>query len=265
MKMKITDIELNINSILDVKKGRIAPSFIKCKSRHSDCFVYVLSGEAEYNFDNKSYTAQAGNVIYLAHNSVYSINVTDDNYTFIYFDFVFNKDDDTVFLNEIHKAKSIKLLKNEFEKLYHLWKTGSFSDKIYCRSLVYNIYSEIARTFFAQYVSHDRRAQLEYIVNYITENLHDKELSVEKLSKMCNITTVHFRRIFSNIYHVSPIKFILLSRINKAKELLLLENFRISEVAERCGFQNHYYFSKVFKSETNMTPSQFRNFYKTNI
>lgn len=263
--MRITDIDLTINSISDVKKGRIAPSFIKCKSRHSDCFVYVLSGEAEYKFNNKSYIAQTGNVIYLAHNSNYLINVTDENYTFIFIDFHFENKENTVFLNEIYKAKSIQLLKNEFEKMYHLWKTGDFSDKIYCKSIVYNIYSDIARTVFSQYVSRDRREQIEYVVTYITENLGDKDLSVEKLSRMCNISAVHFRRIFSHIYHVSPVKFIMLARINKAKELLISESCPISEIAEKCGFQNHYYFSKVFKSETNMTPSQFRNFYKTNI
>ena len=51
-------------------------------------------------------------------------------------------------------------------------------------------------------------------------------------------------------------------KIKKAKELLADENIKISVVAEKCGFQNHYYFSKVFKSETNMTPLSFRKLSK---
>ena len=263
--MRITDVELKINSILDVKKGRIRPSSIRCHARHSDCFVYVLSGGAEYIFDGKSRIAEAGNIIYLAHNSDYSINVTDENYTFIFFDFNFENKEYKVFSNDVYHTKSISILKNEFEKLYHLWKMGDFSDKIYCRSIVYNIYSVVARTAFSQYVSHDRREQVEQIVAYITENLDNSDLSVEKLSRMCNISSVHFRRIFSHIYHLSPVKFIILARINKAKELLMSESCPISEIAEKCGFENHYYFSKVFKSETQMSPSQFRSFYKSNL
>jgi len=263
--MRITDIELNINSILDVKSGRIPPSFPRCRGRHSDCFVYVLSGNAEYVFDGKSYIAEAGNIIYLAHNSNYSINVTDDNYTFIFIDFFFEDKEDIVFSNEIYKRKSISMLKNEFEKLYHLWKTGDFSDKIYCKSIVYNIYSKVVKSVFSQYVSHSRRKQIESIAAYIYENLSDTEITIEKLSKMCDISEGHFRRIFFHIYHISPLKFLNAARINKAKELLISESCPISEIAEKCGFQNHYYFSKIFKSETNMTPSQFRNFYKINL
>lgn len=264
MKLKITDSVLNITSILGVYKGRIPPSAPICTARHSDCFVYVLSGKAEYFFDGKVFVADTNSVIYLSHNSNYSIKVTDNNYTFIYIDFIFEKENNTPFSNDIYKSKSIALLKNAFEKLYRLWNIGNFSDKIYCRSVAYNIYSDIARSVFSQYVSYDRRKQIENIAAYISENLQSN-LTVEELSRMCGITAVHFRRIFSYIYHTSPVRFITLARINKAKELLITESCAISEISEICGFKNHYYFSKVFKAQTTMTPGQFRNFYKTNL
>ena len=262
LKMKITDLELNINLILSVQKGKIPPSTPKCAKRHSDCFVYVLSGEAEYIFNNKPILAQAGNIIYLAHNSSYSINVTDDNYTFIYMDFIFENDKNIIFENEIYKSKGVLLLEKNFEKLHHFWCFGNYSDKIYCKSLIYNIYSEIAKSSVSQYVARDRRNQIENIAEYISDNLSDNTLNISQLSKMCNISEVHFRRIFSSIYHISPIKFITTVRINKAKELLVTETYNISEIAEMCGFQNHYYFSKIFKSETKMTPAEFRKHYK---
>lgn len=87
IQMKITDSEQNIKYIVGIHKGKIPPSTSKCNSRHSDCFVYVLSGEAEYTFKNRSHTSTAGDIVYLSHNSTYSIHVTDENYTFIYIDF----------------------------------------------------------------------------------------------------------------------------------------------------------------------------------
>lgn len=48
--MKITNSEQNIKSIVGIHKGKIPQSTPKCNSRHSDCFVYVLSGEAKYIF-----------------------------------------------------------------------------------------------------------------------------------------------------------------------------------------------------------------------
>ena len=82
--MKIHENDLNVSKILDVKKGRIPPATPKCTNRHSDCFVYVLSGFAEYTFEGKSYIASKGNIICLTHKSNYSIKVTDENYTFIF-------------------------------------------------------------------------------------------------------------------------------------------------------------------------------------
>ena len=122
--MKITDTQLHIKSIIGVYKGKIPPSSPKCKSRHSDCFVYVLSGEAEYVFKNRTYLASSGDIIYLSADSVYSINVTDENYAFIYVDFVFENDKNTVFKNGIYKSKSLLLLKSNFENLYRLWNMG---------------------------------------------------------------------------------------------------------------------------------------------
>ena len=260
--MKITDLELNVMLISSVQKGRIVPSNVTCAKRHSDCFVYVLSGEAEYTFNNKHFLAQAGNVIYLSHNSAYLINVTDENYTFIFIDFFFENDKNIIFENEIYKSKGLLHLEKNFEELYHFWCLGNYSDKIYCKSLIYNVYSEIAKSSFAQYIPKDRRNQIENIAEYISDNLADNTLNVLKLSEMCDISEVHFRRIFSSIYHISPIKFITALRIKKAKELLVTETYNISEISELCGFQNHYYFSKIFKSETKMTPSEFRKYNK---
>ncbi len=262
MKMKITDMEFNINTIIGVQKGRIPPSTPNCNGRHSDCFVYVLSGEADYIFDGKNFKAEAGNVIFLAEGSRYSIKVNDENYTFIFIDFFFEKSENRSFSNEIYKQKSLSLLKSNFEKILNLWKTGDYSDKIYCKSLIYKIYSEIAKANFSKYVSLNRREQIENIVDYITDNIGEVNLDISKLSKMCNISEVHFRRIFSCIYRVSPKRFITIVRVNSAKELLVSENLSIAEISKSCGFENQYYFSKVFKSETNMTPSQYRKFYK---
>ena len=263
--MKITDLELNIPSILDVRKGRIPPSSTARTNRPSDCFVYVLTGAAEYTFDGRRYTVEAGDIFYLAAGSDYRIYVTDENYTYYYVDFLFENNTGVVFKNEVYRSKGISLLKSSVEKLYSLWKIGDFSGKIYCKALLYNIYSEIVKSSFSRYVSQDRRQQMEQIVNYITENLADTGLNVPALSKMCGISEVHFRRIFSYIYHISPVRFITAARISKAKELLAADKCSIADISERCGFQNHYYFSKVFKAETNMTPTQFRSFYESSL
>ena len=263
--MKITDIELNVTAIINVKKSQIPPCKLKCTDRFSDCFVYVISGEAEYTFNGKKQIATENSVFFLAKGSNYLIKVTHPNYTFIAVDFNFENINDCQPQNEIYSSKSISLTKSSFEKIYSLWKIGNFADKILCKSLIYKIYSSVAAYRASQYVTPTRKNQMDKLNEYIYKNLEKNDLNVSTLSKMCGVSEVHFRRIFNRVYHTTPIKFITAARINMAKELLLTSEDKLEKIALKCGFQNVYYFSKVFKSETNMTPGFFRKFNKTNI
>lgn len=259
--MKIVDSELDIKSILNVHKGTIKPSNVVCRSRYSDCFVYVLTGGAEYNFNGKIQVAKAGDIIYLANDSHYTIKVTDDNYTFFFVDFLFDNKNGSAFENEIYSSKSFAVLENKFNEFYDLWSVGNFAEKIYCKSLIYHIYYQIVNSCLHSYVSKTNRKKIEEIIGYISENLSDSGLNIAKLSEMCDASEVHFRRIFHQIYHVPPVKFISDLRIKRAKELLTTSNLKISEISENCGFENQYYFAKKFKAQTHLTPSKYRELY----
>lgn len=259
--MKIVDFEQNITSILGVQKGNIMPSRQMIKNRYSDCFVYVLSGKAEYVFDGKVAIIEPGDIVYLAHHSDYHIHVTDKNYTFIFIDFFFDNPAQQIFENEVYKSEALYALENRFEKFYHLWAVGNFSERVYCKSILYQIYSQLIQSSLAMYISSKNRTTITKTVEYISTHLDETGLTVQALSRKCGISEVHFRRIFHQIYNTSPVKFITNLRLKKAKELLIDNTVRIGDIARQCGFENQYYFSKVFKSETHLTPSEFRAFH----
>ena len=65
--------------------------------------------------------------------------------------------------------------------------------------------------------------------------------------------------LFRKYKGMSPSDYIIYMRINKAKEILRLQpELSIRETGEMVGFQDPFYFSKVFKKETGMTPSGYR-------
>ncbi len=262
--MKITDLEQGILKIEDVYNRRFIPGNPHIASRQSDCFVYVLTGRAEYFFDGKIHIAMPGNIIYLAHNSQYSVRVTDNNYTYFYVDFFFENPKQVVFENEIYDAKGISHLEKPFEKLYHLWKNGDVADRLMGKALLYQIYAEIMKNQVFQYVSTKNRIKMEQAVAYIMTHLEDYNLNGTELSRQAGMSETHFRRLFASLYHTSPIKFITAQRLKKAKEFLCIKKIPISEIATQCGFQNHYYFSAVFKKEVGMTPGSYRKLHAEN-
>lgn len=253
--MRIIDKEFNISNIIQVIKGNIPISSPECKKRRSDCFVYVTSGYAEYIYKGKCMRAEAGDIVYLAYKSKYKIRVVVPDYCFIYVDFFF--DGDEVRENEIFKFKGSQNIENEFIKLRKLWNAGGLADRVQSKAILYNIYAGIIHNSLA-YIPSVRNKKIEPAISEIHNFFADRDFSIGDLSKLCNMSEVHFRRVFAQIYQTSPIKYINRLKINKAKELLISSNISISEVSERCGFLNAYYFSKVFKENTGVTPGEYR-------
>lgn len=60
---------------------------------------------------------------------------------------------------------------------------------------------------------------------------------------------------------VLPQRYLINLRIKHAKRLLVDTSIPISEISEQSGFENAYYFSKAFKKETGVTPSEYRKTY----
>ena len=72
------------------------------------------------------------------------------------------------------------------------------------------------------------------------------------------ISRRQFDDLFKKRFDTTPARYITLQKIEYAKQLLAMPHLSIMEVAERSGFSDVYYFSKVFKKETGSTPSDFR-------
>ena len=105
----------------------------------------------------------------------------------------------------------------------------------------------------------DIRKAVEYINTHFFE-----PLSADVLAKICNLSTSHFYKIFTQITDSSPNEFIVKTRLSAAEKLLNSTDLPIVEVATRCGFNSQSYFSFCFKTEFGITPKEYRkkHFYK---
>lgn len=103
--------------------------------------------------------------------------------------------------------------------------------------------------------------QLQQISSYIDENLRN-DLSVENLCRIFGIGRTKLFELSKRYYGVSITRYIKKRRINTAAKCLTQYNMNIAQTAEFCGFSDYNYFSKVFKSETGFSPSQYKNYYR---
>ena len=84
------------------------------------------------------------------------------------------------------------------------------------------------------------------------------QLSVEELAQQTNLSISSFKREFAKLYNDSPASYIKNRRLEKAAELLLVSNERISEIAFDCGFNDVANFTKSFSEKYHTTPTNYR-------
>ncbi|WNH08107.1 AraC family transcriptional regulator [Thalassobellus suaedae] len=98
------------------------------------------------------------------------------------------------------------------------------------------------------------------VIKFIKENLTNKDITVDILSKKAYMSTSHFHKQFKNTLGISPIDYINSEKIKFSKKLIKeAKDFRMSEIAFKSGFNNVSYFNRQFKKMELMTPQQFKN------
>lgn len=95
------------------------------------------------------------------------------------------------------------------------------------------------------------------IISYIQLNLH-RDLSVTHLAKRANLQTDYFSRLFYQHTGERPIKYVHEKRIERAQYLMVTTQMTFAEIAAQTGFDNVFYFSKIFKKMTGISPGNYK-------
>ncbi|AEV98116.1 AraC family transcriptional regulator [Niastella koreensis] len=83
-------------------------------------------------------------------------------------------------------------------------------------------------------------------------------ISVEDLAQKINLSVSSFKREFKKLYNDSPANYIKTKRLERAAELLLASNERITDIAFECGFNDLANFTKSFHDRFSTSPSNYR-------
>ena len=91
-------------------------------------------------------------------------------------------------------------------------------------------------------------------------NAHFSEsISIDDYALSLHMSTCWFIRSFKRYNGVTPMQYILNLRITNAKILLRTTTYSVADVAAIVGYENPLYFSRLFKKQTGLPPSAFRD------
>lgn len=232
---------------------RITKSFA---NRAFHGLTIVLSGKLSVIYPDKEYVACRGDIILQRRGDSYTLKAGDEETQYIVISYLAEPEtfpegllpEDRVF----HSERSHRYI-DDFKKVCDIG-SGLCSIPL-LRASVQQIICNIAREYYRQelFLSGD------YIFSaccYIEENLHLPITSAD-ISRAAACSPTHLRRLFKSTLNESPVRYLNRMRIEHAKKLLTTDLFTMEEIAAECGFSNVYYFSRVFKEFTGISPGKY--------
>ena len=93
--------------------------------------------------------------------------------------------------------------------------------------------------------------------DYIADN-YQAPLSLPDIASYSCMSPYHFLRVFKDTYGETPNEFLMRLRIEKAKGMLITENYSVSEVCEKVGYISLGSFSSLFLKQVGMAPTLYR-------
>lgn len=101
------------------------------------------------------------------------------------------------------------------------------------------------------------RYKLQLVIDYIYAHL-DEDIGLTELATLVKMSPRYFLQLFKQSTGITPHKFVIRTRIERAKELLILKEINIAQIAQKVGFANQSHLNLHFKRLVGVTPKQFR-------
>ncbi len=99
---------------------------------------------------------------------------------------------------------------------------------------------------------------MKTLLSFLDENLGDSDLKIDDLADKVNMSRSLFNAKLKSIVGMTPVDFLRHMRIQRAEDLIVRSDYTFSQISYMVGFSDPKYFSKCFKKETGMTPSECR-------
>ncbi len=98
---------------------------------------------------------------------------------------------------------------------------------------------------------------VEQSIHFMKNKLHTK-LNLEVLAREAGLSASHYALMFKQKTGRAPVDYLIQLRVQKACQLLDHSALRIKEIAMQVGYDDAYYFSRIFKKLMNLSPRDYR-------
>ena len=154
-----------------------------------------------------------------------------------------------------HNEKGIRIWEEMYENLSRGYSPENLMNTNLC------LYHLIATFVFSQQQNQNssspEKAIIRETIDYMKNNL-DKTIRIEDFADLNKYSVSHFSKLFRLTTGMSPIEYFIHLKMQKACQLLYTEDSRVKQIAALLGYDDPYYFSRLFKKYMNTSPETYR-------
>lgn len=263
--MNIFKSEISLNTIVSVVFVPYGCGRPLHKDRPTHGFAFNVGCDVTYHFETgETLVCHADELIYLPKGANYTAKFDNEQSnvnTGVYaVNFLLNNNE--AFSPKTIQVKAKTTLHAAFSKMNVAWRKKDVAYRDDCFSLFYKILKTI-KTDLANYAPMQKlRDVLAPALRFIDERHTTEQITSAQLASLCNVSEPYLRKLFHNLFGVSPIVYIRNLKIEYAKELLLSAEYSVTEIAMITGFNDAAYFSREFKKATGITPNGYATLFK---
>ena len=226
------------------------------------CFRYTLSEISD--------TAKEGDIIICPPGQIFRRKaITPVTFHFMRFKWTDKQN------NLIYTEDSLPTGKINISNKNRLYSTYSFLRELTGKSDLFSLLwkdhmlNDIWKLFFAEAntdstldsVNIGEDPLMNQAMMYMKDNF-SKKICIQSISSSLGLSQVQFTRRFNAAFRITPINFLTTLRLKKAHRLLSDTKLTIDEIAVHCGYDNGYYFSRIFTKKMALTPSEYRKIHR---
>ncbi|MDD4699574.1 MAG: AraC family transcriptional regulator [Oscillospiraceae bacterium] len=232
--------------------------------------LLIDEGEMHVTCDDVKYIAKKGDIVIINPRQLHNADAGNDGvkYRVIMFELSLmsdsspgnNKNIDPLLQNRI---RFVNLVRDEEIKKYIDYITEelereSDANSLFVKGYVYCILGVLFRNYVNnKYIYSSVSEKINDVIDYIQDNF-DKPLSTASIADMFSYEESYFCRKFKSQIGLSPVEYIRILRLQKAKKLLKTSNQTVNEIATACGYESASYFIRCFRKHYDVSPTEFR-------
>ncbi|OBZ14429.1 AraC family transcriptional regulator [Bacillus sp. FJAT-27264] len=258
--LKILDIRHNVMNPSELLEAYLLPA---------SGFLYSIRGSASLKLDGIVHEVRQFHVLHGGKGMRLDITVKEEfEYYLLFYRAVhaLPRGEKLALLMELNKPFSLQYgfkpqeplsLLRYLAEMEKVWMHARDLERFKVKGLFYQFVHELLWQLDSQGVETHKPNLVSQAIRYIQQH-YQESISLDSIAEQLNYSPRHLSMTFKAQTGASPIDYLIQVRLSHAKELLLRTDATLRDIAAEVGYSDVYYFSRVFKKHTSLSPVRFR-------